>query len=467
MYIVPVILSGGRGQRLWPLSTSVGGKAGLRLPNGTTLYENALKRAHRLAGDHPVISISGMGQLSTIVESTRRPAHREQDYLIFEEAPLDTAFALATCLALIESTMTDDVMIVMLPADHLIDDNDAFVCSMLAAADAAQEGLPVVLGVVPQEPSSQFGYIEAKGNRVTAFREKPNLADALVLWQSPGWYWNSGYLCARARALTTLLEQHAREHLVAARYAVQKAKRSTETGPGRIFIQSDQRVDVNPISVDYLLLEKIADLGFAKATFGMKDVGTWRSIEEIEIRWGNLAGDELAFCEDSADCSVFAASRPVVTYGVENLLIVDTEEAVLVADRLNPDGIRKAVARVEAACAGREPRHEARPWGTFTVLDRGEGYKVKRLEVTPTGSLSLQSHRHRDEKWMITNGTAIAEIEGCRMPLGPGSTVDIKAGQRHRLSNEGFETLIVIELQTGQYLGEDDQIRYEDKYGRV
>jgi len=473
-----VILSGGAGTRLWPLSREAAPKPFVVLPDGGTLLGKTAARARRLARGGPLLTVTNRDyyfatrDIYATAEERRTPEH----YLL-EPFGRNTAPAVLLAALWCRGHAGDDVPMVVLPADHLIRDVDAFVAAVEAAVVAARGGALVTFGVVPTRPETGFGYIEcepAEGGveRVVRFVEKPPLERAQEYVLSGQHLWNSGMFCFTPRAVVAAFAAHAPD-VLAAVLPVWKAMAAPEN-PTMHEIDAALFAAVPDISVDYAIMEKATGgspgVASVRARFDWSDVGSWQAISELvpADALGNRGrGERVAI--DTRDTFIHAEDRIVAAVGVENLVIVDTPDATLVAHRDQLQRVKEVVGELKAR--GHEAyklhRTVARPWGAYTVLQEGPGFKIKRIEVKPGASLSLQLHHRRSEHWVVVEGVAdVTRGDDC-YSIRQNESTFIPVETRHRLGNSGTAPLVMIEVQCGEYVGEDDIVRFEDVYGRV
>ncbi len=463
--IQPVILAGGTGSRLWPLSRELYPKQLLQLTDDTSLLQTTVQRVAGLSGVLPLLVV--VGEEHRFITSNQIDAlGLTRDYTILLE-PLGRNTAPAISGAVEFGGREDDqVIFLVLPADHLIRDGERFAAAVAEAADLAADGFIVTFGIEPSQPETGYGYIErGEGYKVRSFKEKPDLATAREYLASGNYFWNSGMFAFSARTFREEMAIHAPE--------IQEAMvRSVEQGDwdGRFFRLDSQAMAAAPSdSIDYALMEKTDRAAVVAADLGWSDIGSWQALWEVSDKdeAGNvLQGDVLV--EDSRNCLVRADDTLVAVVGLEDMLVVETGDAVLVAPLSRSQDVKKIVARLK-----RDRREEFRvhrtahrPWGSYTVLEQQPRYQIKRITVSPGAKLSLQMHHHRHEHWVIVTGTAKITNGDETFLLHENQSTYIPAGTRHRLENPGVIDLEMIEVQNGSYLGEDDIVRFDDEYGR-
>jgi mannose-1-phosphate guanylyltransferase len=481
--VVPVILSGGAGTRLWPLSREAAPKPFVVLPDGGTLLGKTAARARRLAGDGPLVTVTNRDYyFATKDVYATAPGTPGAEHYLLEPFGRNTAAAVVLAALWTRARVGDDVPMVVLPADHLIRDEDAFVDAVRAALAPARAGRLVTFGIVPTRPETGFGYIEcvpgetpshgARVERVARFVEKPPLDAARDYVASGRYLWNSGMFCFTPHAVLDAFARHAPQVLEAV-MPVWNALAAKGTGAMHE-IDAALFAAVPDISIDYAVMEKAAGgtpgVACVRATFDWSDVGSWQAISELvpADALGNRGqGERVAI--DTRDTFIHAEDRVVAAVGVDNLIIVDTPDATLVAHRDQLQRVKEVVGELKAR--GHEAyklhRTVGRPWGAYTVLQEGPGFKIKRIEVKPGASLSLQLHHRRSEHWVVVDGVADVTRGDERYTVRKNESTFIPVETRHRLGNSGTTPLVMIEVQCGEYVGEDDIVRYDDAYGRA
>ena len=474
--LVPVILSGGTGTRLWPVSRSAYPKPFMRMGDGESLLRKTLDRALRVSADGHVLTVTGRDYyFLTRDEYAGRPgADLDKLPFLLEPAGRNTApAALLAALHALERIGADATLLV-LPADHLIRDIDAFVADAERAATLAKEGWLVTFGIRPTHPETGFGYIrmgdaiaDREGRGVGAFVEKPNRETAESYVASGDYVWNSGMFCFRADALLDVAAKVCPEVLAAARACYASAinhESPVEFAREAFLTQPD-------ISIDYAIMERAPRVAVVPASFDWSDIGSWKAMSDLEAE-ADSAGNRVrgqAIVIESENCYIQSDARMVAVVGVKDLVIVDTGDAVLVADRERAQQVKLVVERLRAENHDSAAFHKTvhRPWGSFTVLEDAADCKVKRLVVKPGHVLSLQLHHRRSEHWTVVDGTAKVRIGEKEMLLTRNESAYIPMNTVHRLENPTDRDVHLIEVQCGDYFGEDDIVRLEDRYGRV
>ena len=475
--MLAIVLSGGSGTRLWPVSREAMPKPFMRIGGGPSLLQRTLLRAANAGASRCLVVTNADYTFKTVEEFAelggRAPAELE---LLLEPVGRNTAPAIAAAaLAAQAQGLGADPMLV-LPADHLIQDEARFAQVARHAAQLAAEGRIVLFGIRPTMPETGFGYIECAAvpqgdaaQPVKRFVEKPTLAKATEYLAAGSFLWNSGMFCFTADTMIAALAQHAPAVLAAARTAVDQAGRPAQK-PARIQLDRAAFEQAPDISIDYAVMEKAAGVVVLAGDFGWSDIGSWKAVAEEFERdtHGNTASGEVLM----ADCQNVHAQtedRLVAAVGLKDVVIVDTPDAVLVCDRHASQKVKDVVNELKRRGHDAHKLHRtvARPWGTYTTLQEGPRFKIKRIEVKPGASLSLQMHHHRSEHWVVVSGTGKVTVDEREVLLSPNESTYVPVGSKHRLENPGRVPLTLIEVQCGDYVGEDDIVRFEDNYGRV
>ncbi|HJT98397.1 MAG TPA: mannose-1-phosphate guanylyltransferase/mannose-6-phosphate isomerase [Rhodanobacteraceae bacterium] len=478
--LVPVILSGGAGTRLWPVSRSAYPKPFMRMGDGESLLRKTLDRALRVAADGHVLTVTGRDYYFLTRDDYANHPAADLDKLPFLLEPAGRNTAPAVLLAALNALDRHGAAatLLVLPADHLIRDIDAFVADAMHAAALAEAGWLVTFGIRPTHPETGFGYIRMgeaidgrsrppHGREVGAFVEKPNRETAESYVASGDYVWNSGMFCFRADALLDVAAKVCPDVLAAARacYAGATSHESpVEFARDAFLAQPD-------ISIDYAIMERAPKVAVVPASFDWSDIGSWKAMSDLEAE-ADASGNRVrgqAIVVESENCYIQSDARMVAAVGVKDLVIVDTGDAVLVADRERAQQVKLVVERLRAENHDAAAFHKTvhRPWGSFTVLEDATDCKVKRLVVKPGHVLSLQLHHRRSEHWTVVDGTAKVRIGEKEMLLGRNESAYIPMNTVHRLENPTDRDVHLIEVQCGDYFGEDDIVRLEDRYGRV
>jgi mannose-1-phosphate guanylyltransferase/mannose-6-phosphate isomerase len=472
--LVPVILSGGAGSRLWPVSREAYPKPFIRLADGKTLLQKTFDRAAAIPGVDTVITVTNREYYFLTRDEFQKTASAHRQLFVLEPCGRNTAPAVAMAAFHAAALYGADTQLLVLPADHLIDDQGAFSAAVDEARALATDGTLVTFGVTPTRAETGYGYIEcgAAAARtgsygVKRFVEKPNAQVAAEFVASGAFLWNSGMFCFGAQAYLDALRTCEPEMYAAALACWDE----TDTHVA-------EKVDLHPalfaalkdVSIDYAVMEKHADVAVVRADFPWNDIGSWSALGELteaDAQGNRVSGE--AIIVGSTDCYIQSDSRVVAAVGLKNLIIVDTPDALLVSDKRCVQDVKQVVSVLKLTNHSAQQVHRTvhRPWGSYTVLEEGPMHKIKRIVVKPGASLSLQMHHHRSEHWVVLSGAAEV-VNGERdLIVNANESTFIAPGTKHRLANRGTEDLTMIEVQTGSYVGEDDIVRYEDVYGRV
>lgn len=464
--IVPVILSGGSGTRLWPLSREAYPKQFLPLVGEHTMLQATWKRVAAVA-DAPPIVVANQEHRFMAAEQLRECQITPQA-LILEPVGRNTAPAIAIA-AMQALASGEDALLLVLPSDHVVRDEAAFHAAVRVAAQAAETGKLVTFGIVPTAPETGYGYIKAdpgEGLRgVASFVEKPDLATAERYVASGAYYWNSGMFLFKASRYLQELESRQPAILAACRAALDGAVRDAD------FIRLDaQAFAASPNdSIDYAVMERTDAAAVVPLDAGWNDVGSWSALWEVSDKdaAGNAYhGDVIALdCKDS----YAYGNRLIAMVGLQDMVVVETDDAVFVGKKDRVQDVKEIVARIKRDGRSEAAAHRKvyRPWGAYDSIDNGSRFQVKRITVNPGATLSLQMHHHRAEHWIVVSGTAEVTRGDEVILLTENQSTYIPLGVTHRLRNPGRLPLELIEVQSGSYLGEDDIVRFEDQYGRA
>ena len=475
--MLAIVLSGGSGTRLWPVSREAMPKPFMRIGGGPSLLQRTLLRAAASGATRCTVVTNADYTFKTVEEFTelgkRAPAELE---LLLEPVGRNTAPAIAAAALAAQARGLGAEPLLVLPADHLIQDEARFAQVAAHAGRLAAQGRIVLFGIRPTLPETGFGYIECAAvpagdaeQAVKRFVEKPSLERATEYLAAGNFLWNSGMFCFTADTMVAALAQHAPAVLAAARAALDAAGRPAQV-PVRVQLDRAAFEQAPDISIDYAVMEKAAGVVVLAGDFGWSDIGSWKAVAEEFERdtQGNTASGEVLM----ADChNVHAQTedRLVAAVGLRDVVIVDTPDAVLVCDRHASQKVKDVVNELKRRGHDAHKLHRtvARPWGTYTTLQEGPRFKIKRIEVKPGASLSLQMHHHRSEHWVVVSGTGRVTVDDREVLLAPNESTYVPVGSKHRLENPGRVPLTLIEVQCGDYVGEDDIVRFEDNYGRA
>jgi mannose-1-phosphate guanylyltransferase/mannose-6-phosphate isomerase len=466
--LVPVILSGGAGTRLWPLSRELHPKQLLPLVGRQTMLQETVRRLTGLDAAPPTV-VSNQAHRFLVAEQLREIGCTPRA-IVLEPKGRNTAPAIALAAHSALAADAGDSLLLVLPADHVIRDVAAFHKAIEVASAATRGGALAAFGIVPTAPETAYGYIrrgrrDGDAYRIAEFVEKPDRQRAQSYLDSGDYYWNSGMFLFRARRYLEELEKFAPDIASVCRTSFAGATRDLD------FTRIDAGVfeSCRSESIDYAVMEKTDDAVVIPLDAGWSDVGSWSSLHaacEQDAHGNTVRGDVMV--EDTHDCFIYSESRLVATVGLHDHVVVETKDAVLVAPKDRAHEVSKLVARLKADSRYEHALHREvfRPWGSYDSIDSGRRFQVKRLVVKPGGVLSLQMHHHRAEHWVVVSGTASITRGDETFLLEENQSTYIPVGVRHRIENPGRIPLHIIEVQSGAYLGEDDIVRLEDCYGR-
>lgn len=472
--IVPVILAGGQGTRLWPMSRAARPKQFLPLTGPTSLYQQTLLRVADPSRYRPAVIVTN-SEYRFLVAEQAQEAGVETSAVLLEPVARNTAAAIAAAAVYVRDTFGDDAVIHVLASDHAVEVDDNYWWSVGAAAAAARDGRLVTFGITPTAPETGYGYIEAgaelgKGVRAVArFVEKPDRANAEKMLATGGYYWNSGTFMLGVASFLREVEALAPETFTAAAAAVAKARSDLD------FIRLDEAgfATAPNISVDYAIFEKSRQVALVPVTFPWSDLGAWDAVWKVSGKdaVGNVVTHGNATLANTRNSLIVSEKAHIAVDGLDDVAIIASEDAIYVG-RLSEAqrvGAMVKVLRADPATQGLTEIHRTayRPWGGYSSVLSGERFQVKRLFVKPGKKLSLQKHHHRAEHWVVVTGAAEVTIDGKVSMLTENESVYLPLGCVHRLANPGKILLELIEVQTGGYLGEDDIIRIEDEFGRT
>jgi mannose-1-phosphate guanylyltransferase/mannose-6-phosphate isomerase len=463
--VIPVILSGGSGTRLWPKSRKAYPKQLHTLYGDCTLLQHTVKR---VSGAYPPIVVCNESQRFMVAEQLDEICP-EKASIILEPVGRNTAPAIAVA-AYHALSIDPDAVIVVLAADHLIKDQEAFQSSLVKAVSRAEQGKLVAFGVVPTKPETGYGYINSTidsdaGGPVNKFVEKPDAETAVKYLASGDYFWNSGMFVFRAQDYLDELTQFEPEIVTHSKQSLKGAVQDLD------FIRLEQESfgTCKDISVDYAVMERTGKAWTVPLDAQWSDLGSWESLWDAldKDADGNVISGDVIL-EGCTNSLFHSEHRLVSAVGVQDLIVVDTDDSLLIVNKSQSQNVKAIVDKLKASSRSECNLHRKvyRPWGSFDDVDVGERYKVKRIEVKPGASLSLQMHHHRAEHWVVVSGTALVQKGKEEILVSENESIFIPLGEHHRLSNPGRIPLSLIEIQSGAYLSENDIVRFDDSYGR-
>lgn len=464
--ILPVILSGGSGTRLWPLSREAYPKQFLPLVDDHTMLQATWLRVASVADRAPIVVANNEHRFMAaeqLLEVGAKPAAIMLEPVGRNTAP---AIALAALQAIADGS---DPTLLILPSDHVVGDEDAFRAAAQQAAQVAVDGTLVTFGIVPSGPETGYGYIKAAqgqgARKVEAFVEKPNLETARQYVASGNYFWNSGMFVFKASAYLAQLQKLQPEILGACKQALVKAKRDADF----VRIDADAFASCPSDSIDYAVMEKTENAAVVPLDAGWSDVGSWSALWEVSPQDANGNAHHGDVIEIDCRNTYAYGQRLIALVGLEDVIVVETDDAVMVGHRDRIQQVKDIVGQLKTNGRTHAISHRKvyRPWGTYDSIDMGARFQVKRITVKPGGTLSLQMHHHRAEHWIVVSGTAEVTRDDEVILLTENQSTYIPLGVTHRLRNPGRLPLELIEVQSGSYLGEDDIVRFEDTYGRA
>lgn len=477
--IIPVIISGGSGTRLWPVSREGHPKPFMIMPDGESLLSKTYARAASIS--------EGIAEIVTV--TNREHYFESRDHFnaaglhghtaryILEPVGRNTAPAIIAAALSLRAQYGDEAIMMVMPADHLIEDQAGFIQATQHAARLAKQGYLVTYGIQPISPETGFGYIECGqqldeqgAHSVARFVEKPDTETAEQYLASKKFLWNSGMFCFSIGTLMSEIQKHAAELLLQTKQCIESSCSNTQGNIIQIELNCAEFQKVEDISIDYALIEASAQVAVIPAQFDWNDIGNWVAFSQLthpDANQNRALGDSLFV--NTNNTYVQSSERLVATVGVENLIIIDTPDALLVAHADQAQEVREVVKQLKKKNHDAYRLHKTvfRPWGSYTVLEEGQRFKIKRLKVKPGAALSLQMHHHRSEHWIVVQGMAKVVNGASEKLINTNESTFIPAGHQHRLENPGVIDLVLIEVQSGEYLGEDDIVRLADQYGRL
>ena len=468
LVLVPVILSGGAGSRLWPVSRESHPKPFMQLPDGQSLLQKTLLRACHLPHVTEVLTVTNAAHYLKHTSEYKKVAPEILTRFLLEPFARNTAPAIALSAFQIAEQHGNDAIMLVLPADHLIHDTIHFAHDVEKACALAQLNKLVTFGIKPNAPETGFGYIECgEADQVLRFIEKPSAEIAETFLAAKNYLWNAGMFCFKASVLLNELKRHAPEWWHTAK-SCWEASRSAQSDT--IILDSEQFAALPDISIDYALMEKSTEIAVIACDFDWQDVGSWESYKKLyptDQHGNTIVGDAVLI--DSHHNFIQSDKRMIATIGIDNVAVIDTPDALLITHRSRAQDVKQIVQTLKHQAHETYQQHRTviRPWGSYTVLEEGPTFKIKRIVVHPQQTLSLQLHHHRSEHWIVVEGEAEVVNGDKTYRLKTNESTFVPKETQHRLSNPSDKDLVIIEVQAGNYVGEDDIVRLEDEYGRV
>lgn len=475
-----VILAGGSGSRLWPLSRELYPKQLIKLSGDNTTFQSTFTRLSSLFPQKNIVTVANTKHSTDIkiqLNELKNNTTTQEDYkVLIEPVGRNTAPAIALSTLYIQQEMAkegSDPIILVAPSDHLIQENDQFIEALEKGVQLAEEGYIVTFGIVPDRADTGYGYLQTYADneisaitqeafKVKEFKEKPNKETAEEYLKQGNYFWNGGIFMFKASTMLNEMEKYASDIFLRIR-----EMRFKDTGPT---VSYTEYVEVPDISIDYAIMEKSDLITLIPLDCGWNDLGSWEAIYDVSEKDDNnnfISGNAIDI--DSQNSLVYGTSKLVTTIGVKDTVVVETDDAILVCDKSRTQDVKKIYNQLKDQNNNCYLTHSTvyRPWGFYTVLNKTDGYQIKIISVNPGAKLSYQMHYHRNEHWSVVTGTAKVIKDDVDFFLKPGDSIDIPATVKHSLQNPGKIPLKIIEIQMGAYLEEDDIVRFEDMYGRA
>lgn len=452
-----IILCGGNGTRLWPISRALMPKQFNRLFDDKSLFQLTVERNHKVCTQ--AFIVSNAEQYFIAKDHLQELGIDGNEYLL-EPIGRNTAPAIAlACMAL-----GSEEIVLVTPSDHLIKDEATYKKVVIRAKELAEQNNLITFGIKPAFAETGFGYIEAEQEDVKAFHEKPDIEMATKYVEAGNYYWNSGMFCFKAGVFLAELQKYSPDIFDACQTALQNADTD-----GMIRIKHEDMLNIPDDSIDYAVMEKSTKVKVIPSDIGWSDVGSFDALyDELEKDSDGNTKNEHLISIDSKNNLVIGSERVIAMIDVDDLIIVDSGDALLISKKGSSQKVKKVVEKLKEQNSSLPNIHQTahRPWGTYTVLEDTPGYKIKRIVVKPGKRLSLQKHYHRNEHWIVVSGTATVTVSEETKTIRPNESTYIKMGEVHRLANDGVIPVILIEAQVGEYTGEDDIVRLEDDFSR-
>jgi mannose-1-phosphate guanylyltransferase len=469
--LITTILCGGVGSRLWPISRESHPKPFIRLSDGESLLQKAFARAMNLSHVQEVLTVTNRELFLKIQDEFRDlHPHEIKTSFILEPFGRNTAPAIAAASLWVNQRYDQDAILLVLAADHLIENIPAFEQATQKAIKLAEKGKIVAFGIRPNFPETGYGYIEFNNEDVVRFIEKPSLEKAQEYIASTNFLWNSGIFCFSVGSMIKEMKTHCPDILELTNICLNKSHIAKAKDSTQLELDNHSFAKIPENSIDYAIMERSDKIAVVPCDIGWSDIGSWTALGNLaqaDTNGNRIQGEVLL--HNTHDCTIQSDDRLIGMVGVKDLIVIDTLDAILIANKNCAQDVKHIYAKLKAQGHEAHKIHKTvhRPWGTYTVLEEGDQFKIKRIEIKPGESLSLQMHHHRSEHWIVVNGMAKIINGEQEILVNINESTYIPAGHKHRVQNPGLITLIMIEVQSGTYLGEDDIVRFEDNYGRI
>ncbi|UCZ76543.1 mannose-1-phosphate guanylyltransferase/mannose-6-phosphate isomerase [Dickeya zeae] len=471
--IIPVIMCGGSGSRLWPVSREQHPKPFIRLSDGESLIQKALLRALSFDGVKEIITVTNKELLFKAVDAFSEVYKGSTPIsYILEPVGRNTAAAIASAALLTHKKYGDDAVLMILAADHLIRNREAFSFAVSQAASLAGQSKLVTFGIQPEKPETGYGYIKYEGNQVEQFVEKPSLSKAQEYVESGDYLWNSGMFCFACGTILKEMQTLCPQVLADVEHSMSVSRCLEGSGATQLELDMETFSQVEDISIDYAVMEKSKQVAVVPCDIGWCDIGSWTALGELgdlDKDGNTVEGCAEVLTHNVSNCYIKADERVIGAVGVNDLVIVDTPDALLVASKDNGQDVKSIYNQLKAKGHQAYKIHRTvhRPWGTSTILEEGNNFKINRIVVKPGAKLSMQLHHHRSEHWIVMSGAAKIVNGNKNIFLSTNQSTYILAGEQHRVENPGVIDLVMIEVQSGEYLGDDDIVRFDDNGGLI
>jgi mannose-1-phosphate guanylyltransferase len=475
--LVCVVLCGGVGSRLWPVSRELHPKPFITIPDGHSLIQKSFLLIDKIPLNTEIITVTNKSLYFSVIEEYKKLNFNKQFKSILEPFGHNTGPAIVSAALEVQTSYGPDTPLLVLSADHLICDQDSFNAAAIKALELANQNFLVTFGVKPISPETGFGYIKYSNNSVIQFIEKPTESKASEYLAEGDYLWNAGMFCFKSGVLLSEANNFIKELVDSTKECFDKSIKSIDIANkfSTIIELGDEDFSLTPnISIDYALFEKSKNISVVPCERGWSDIGSWTRYCSLfsKDNFNNTSNNlNNIYSLNSNSCIIYNSddNKIIAILGVQNLTIIDTNDALLVLDNKNDQDVKKIYdyLKLNNHITYKNHRTVFKPWGSYTILEKSNRFQIKKLEIKPGGSSSYQLHRHRNEHWIVVSGMAEVTCDDKVFFLDTNESTYIKAGVKHRIVNNGIIPLVLIEVQTGAYLGEDDIVRFEDVYGRL